>query len=314
MGKGKNISVAVLMGGVSSEREVSLRSGQAVAEGLRQAGFTVFEAVANQNDLSALEGLAIDGVFIALHGGFGEDGRVQRLLEGAGIPYTGSGPAASLAAMDKGVSKQRFIAAAVPTAPYVVLESLPGPADCAAVFTRLGPRVVVKPIAQGSSIGVSIVERDGFESAVRAAIGFDGRAIVETFVKGRELTVGVLGDRALPIVELRPRRSFYDYTAKYTKGQTEYIVNPDLPAGVASTVSRAGLAAFQCLGCRDFGRVDMMLSERGDVFVLEVNTIPGFTETSLVPKAAKAAGVDFPALCATIVEMALERSTAARPA
>jgi D-alanine-D-alanine ligase len=312
MRKGKRAKIAVLMGGVSSERDVSLRSGKAIADGLRSAGYEVFDAVANHADISVLKGLHVDAVFIALHGG--EDGRVQKMLEDAGIPYTGSGPDASSAAMDKGVSKCRFVEATVPTAPYIILESVPNPAVASAVFTRLGARVVVKPIAQGSSVGVSIVEPDGFESAVRAAIGFDGRAIVEPFIKGRELTVAILDEAALPIIELKPRRFFYDYTAKYTKGQTEYMVNPDLPDDVASSVSDAGLSAFQCLGCRDWGRVDIMLSERGDVFVLEVNTVPGCTETSLVPKAAKAAGVDFPSLCSRIIEMTLERAAVGKSA
>jgi D-alanine-D-alanine ligase len=297
MRKETAITVAVLMGGVSS---------------VRKAGFKVIEAVVDTPDLAALEGKSVDAVFIALHGAFGEDGRLQKLLEDAGFAYTGCGPEASANAMDKIVSKRKFAEADVPTAPYAVLTSAPSAADAAAVFGRFGPRVVVKPAAQGSSIGVSIVERGGFAEAVKQALSFDGRAIIEPFIKGRELTVGILGDRALPIVELKPHRQFFDYTAKYQYGQTDYIVNPELPDDIAAEVSRAGLEAFRCLGCRDLGRVDVMVSERGDIFVLEVNTIPGFTETSLVPMAASAAGMDFAALCRRIVEMALRRSAAAR--
>jgi len=302
------------MGGVSSEREVSLHSGQGVADALREAGFDVFPAVLDSADLRVIEGRHVDVAFIALHGQFGEDGRIQRLLEEVGIPYTGSGPEASANAMDKIVTKRMFAEAGVPNAAYVVLE---GPSDAAAadrVFSKLGPKVVVKPSSQGSSIGVSIVERGCFDVAVREALAYDGRVIIEPFIKGRELTLGIVGGRALPIIELKPHRQFFDYTAKYQYGETTYVIDPELPEGVAQAATRAGLDAFACLGCRDLARVDMMLSEDNEVFVLEVNTIPGFTETSLVPMAAKATGVDFPALCRELVEMALERFAAARPA
>ena len=314
MTKDRRVSVAVMMGGISSEREVSLHSGQGIVSGLRQAGFDVFQAVVADESLASIRGQSFDVVFIALHGGFGEDGRLQALLEDARIAYVGSGPQASHDAMDKVVTKRKFIDAGVPTAPYVVLDAMPGPAAAADVFTRLGPRVVVKPAAQGSSIGVSIVEMDRFQPAVAEAISFDGRVIIEPFIKGRELTVGILGERALPVIELKPRREFFDYTAKYQSGQTDYVVNPDLPDDLRRRISAAALNAFLCLGCRDLARVDVMLDENGDFFVLEVNTIPGFTETSLVPKAAKAVGLDFPALCTRLVEMAMEGAAASRPA
>lgn len=309
----RRIYVAVLMGGVSSEREVSLHSGKAVAQGLRKAGFDVYEALVDDRSLSSLEGFDIDVAYIALHGEFGEDGGVQVLLEDVGIPYTGSGPESSRDAMDKGITKAKFSEVGVPTPAYAVLEEAPNPRGADNLFARLGPRVVVKPVCQGSSIGVEIADRRDFPAAIDRALVHDGRVVVESFVAGRELTVGIVGDRTLPIVEMKPHREFFDYTAKYQQGQTDYIVNPALPDGVAARCAEAAMNAFTCLGCRDIGRVDIMLDASGEIFVLEVNTIPGATDTSLVPKAAAAAGMDFPTLCRRLVEMALERSTAIRP-
>ncbi len=314
MTKDRRIKVAVLMGGVSSEREVSFHSGRGVAAALGTSGYEVFEAVVDEPNLSCLDGMDVDIAFVALHGAFGEDGQVQALLEEVGIPYTGSGPAASRAAMDKAVSKKKFCEAGVQTAPYRVLEGIPDEPEADEILSALGPRVVVKPSAQGSSIGVSIVYRDGFKEALGEALGFDARAIVEPYIEGRELTVGVIGDEALPIVELHPQDEFFDYDAKYEKGRTEYIVDPALPEEIARSVKSEALRAFECLGCRDLGRVDMMLSKDGGIYVFEVNTIPGFTETSLVPMAAAAAGRDFPALAKDLVEMALERFSAAEAA
>ena len=213
--------------------------------------------------------------------------------------------------MDKIITKHKFHAAGVPTAAFLVFDHAPDAAETDSVFDKLGPRVVVKPVAQGSSIGVSIVSRDAFADAAEDAIRFDGRIIIEPFIKGRELTVGVIGDEALPIIELKPHRDFFDYTAKYQYGETDYIVDPDLPAGVAENITKAALDAFHCLDCRDLARIDIMIDEAGDCFVLEANTIPGFTETSLVPMAAKAVGCDFPQLCRRLVEMALEHCAAA---
>ncbi len=311
MTKDRRITVAVLMGGVSSEREVSLHSGQGVVNALRAAGFEVIPCVLDTADISCLDASGADVAFIALHGEFGEDGRIQALLEEAAIPYIGSGPRASADALDKLITKHKFLAAGVPTAPFLVFDHAPDAAETKSVFDKLGPRVVVKPVAQGSSIGVSIVSRDGFADAAEDAIRFDGRIIIEPFIKGREFTVGVIGDEALPIIELKPHRDFFDYTAKYQYGETDYIVNPDLPAGVAENITKAALDAFHCLACRDLARIDIMIDEAGDCFVLEANTIPGFTETSLVPMAAKAVGCDFPQLCRRLVEMALEHCTAA---
>lgn len=313
MEKDRRIYAAVMMGGVSTEREVSLHSGQGVAQALRAAGFDVFEAVVDDESLASIEGLEVDVAFVVLHGKFGEDGGIQRLLEKAGVPYVGSPPEASRDAMDKVATKRIFARSGVPAPAYVVLEDVPGTDGEDRIFAEFGEKVVVKPSAQGSSIGVSIVGREGLAPAVVESLRYDGRVIVEPYIKGRELTVGVIGDRALEIIELRPHRDFFDYVAKYQYGETDYIVRPNLPDALAGMVRQVALDAFKCLGCRDIARVDMMLSEDDEIFVLEANTLPGFTETSLVPMAAAAEGVDFPALCRELVEMALERAGVPRP-
>ncbi len=314
MSRDKRTYVAVLMGGVSSEREVSLHSGPAVARALEAAGFEVYDAVVDDRSLTSINGLDLDAAFVALHGEFGEDGGIQALLEAAGIPYVGTGPEASRACMDKVATKRAFAEAGIPTPEWRVFEALPDAEAVEEVFRELGPKVVVKPAAQGSSIGVTITGRDGFDAALEKALSYDGAAVVERFVKGRELTVGIIGDRALPIIELRPHREFFDYTAKYQAGETDYVFDHGLPPELAEAISKAAIDAFACMGCRDLARVDVMLGENGEIGVLEVNTIPGFTATSLVPKAAAWAGTAFPDLCRQLVEMALERCGAARPA
>jgi len=303
--------VAVLYGGFSGEREVSLESGAAVAKALEEAGLAT-KLVDVRPDFTEAGRAALEGcgcAFIALHGEFGEDGGVQRLLEAWGVPYTGSGPEASALAMDKVASKERFLERGVPTA---------GSVTCAASALAAGEwpdgldaldwPVVVKPALAGSSLGISIVERpEGLaEAGVRAA-EHGGVALVERFVPGREVTVGVLADEALPVVELETAQNFYDYEAKYRDGRTRYVVPAEIPDEVTARVQEAGLAAFRALGCRSFGRTDLRLDPSGRPFVLEVNTIPGFTSHSLLPKAAAAAGVPFPELCRRIVKMAAPR-------
>lgn len=314
MEKDKRTTVAVLMGGVSSEREVSLHSGEGVARALREAGFNVLEVDIREPDLSCLNNLDFDVAFLALHGAFGEDGKIQALLEEAGIAYTGSGPEASRDAMDKVVSKRKFADQGIPISDYLVIDTVPDDAAAFDVAKRLSSKVVVKPSAQGSSIGVSIVGIEDLARAAAEALAFDGRAIIEPYIAGRELTVPIIGGEALPIIELKPLSEFFDYTAKYTKGQTHYIIDPDLPGDIERSARRYAIEAFNCLGCSDLARVDMIYQDGGGVLVLEVNTIPGFTETSLVPMAAAAVGRDFPTLCGDLVRMALERFWATKPA
>jgi D-alanine-D-alanine ligase len=298
-------NIAVLLGGPSAEREVSLRSGAAVARALRSLGHTVHEIDPLPGGLRLPEGT--DVVFLALHGTYGEDGTVQAELENSGVPYTGCGIAASLFAFDKVVTKRRCLAAGVPTARFAVLNS-PG-AEWPAGFQ---PPVVIKPTRQGSSVGLQFVDAvSDFRKALAEALRFGGEVLLEERIVGRETTVGILGNEVLPVVEIRPRDGAYDFTNKYTAGRTEYFCPADFPAPVTTAIQGAALGAFHAIGGRDYARVDVMVRPDGSPVVLEVNTLPGMTETSLLPKAAAAAGLDFPALCGRMVDLALAR--AARP-
>jgi D-alanine-D-alanine ligase len=304
--------VAVLMGGPSEEHDVSLRSGQGIVEALRRRGWAaeplaipktagVEEACAWTRE--ALRRLAPDVAFIALHGAFGEDGTIQELCDALPLPYTGSTAATSRLGIDKAAAKRRFAAAglAIPRGHVVDLAVRP---------LRLGRRafpLVVKPIGQGSSLGVSIVEREAqLPDALTLARRYGSRVLLEEFVAGRELTVGVVGEEPLPVVEIRTTHAFFDFAAKYTAGMTEYLVPAPLPASVEADVKAAGLRAHQALGCRHLSRADMILRDDGVPAILEVNTIPGFTPTSLLPKAAACAGISYDDLCERLVMMALQ--------
>ncbi len=300
----RTLRVAVLLGGFSSEREVSLRSGKAVADALTAAGFPTTRVDVMSERLEGVDADAVDVAFLALHGRFGEDGGVQAALEARGLVYTGSGVEASRVAMDKVASKERFRAAGVPTADWTVV-SAPGPVTTRNLALPMALPVVVKPRAEGSSVGVSIVRTEGeYADAVAKAVGLGGEALVERFVPGREMTVGILGERRLPVIELRPVREFFDYEAKYQDARTEYIVDPPLALEERRAIQEAAWAAHEALGCRGMSRVDVILGKEGPV-VLEVNTIPGLTERSLLPKSARAAGMEFTALCAEILRLAI---------
>ena len=301
------------MGGASAEREVSLMSGREVAGALRRAGFHVDEVDLAPADVDRLARRRFDVAFIALHGTFGEDGALQQRLDDLGILYVGSGARASRDAMDKVTSKQAFVASGIPTPPWHVVPA--GDAAAAqAAYDRLGPETVVKPIDEGSSIAVTLADtREAYARGLADVFAIRDRAMVEPWVRGRELTIGVLGTEGLPVVEIVPHQPFYNYEAKYFDDATEYVVNPELPPGVEPTVRRLAVEAHCTLGCRDFSRVDAILDARGDVHVLEVNTIPGFTTHSLLPKSASGAGIDFPSLCRYIVELALARGDRGRP-
>jgi D-alanine-D-alanine ligase len=299
----KKLKIAVLMGGPSAEREVSLRTGTAVVKALTATGVNVVPIDVKDSEFTMPTD--VDAAFVALHGTFGEDGTLQQTLEDRGVAYTGSGPEASARAFDKITAKTEFLVAGIPTPRYEVLDR--GYADLSRV-ALLGFPLVVKPARQGSSVGISIVRRKGrLEQACQSARQYDHDLLVEEFIAGRELTVGILNGRALPVVEIRPKHGFFTYVAKYTKGQTEYLVPAPLDPRVESQAKALALQAHDCLGCRDYSRVDLILAETGKLFVLEVNTIPGFTETSLVPKAAQAAGIEFPELCGRLMKMALAR-------
>ncbi|MCI0341434.1 MAG: D-alanine--D-alanine ligase [Planctomycetales bacterium] len=294
----------VLMGGVSSEREVSLRSGRAVVEALRARGIAVEPFVVDREDLEGLPPSPAAAV-IALHGRFGEDGTVQRLLEERGIPYTGSGPAASRLAMDKLASRSRFRAAGLAVPDTVPLA--PG-ATPAAALAALGLPLVVKPRSEGSSLGVSVVRRAGdLRAALEAAWGFGGHALAERFVAGTEVTVAVLEGRALPLVLIRPPGDgFFSYRAKYEAGAgTVEVADPPLPDALRRAAADAGVRAAESLGCRHYARTDVILAPDGTPVVLEVNTIPGMTPTSLYPQAAAAAGIAFGDLWVRLLALAI---------
>jgi len=299
------LKVTVLSGGPSAEREVSLGSGRAVAAALRSMGHDVELADIGPADLSALD-RPVDVIFIALHGTFGEDGQLQRILEKRGLTFCGSDSAASARAMDKVVAKRYFAEAGVPT-PRCDVVRRSRIRDIAAAWR---PPVVVKPVSQGSSIDCHVVGQ-GCELALRLHELVDkyGSCLIEDYIDGPELTVGILGDRPLPVCEIRTPRAFYDYQAKYTDDRTQYLFEEiGLPAACLETVAAQSLAAHRALGCRDFSRVDWRVDARtNQPYCLEVNTIPGFTDHSLLPKAAARAGLDFGELGQEIIRLALSR-------
>lgn len=305
---GNRLRISVLMGGPSSEREVSLRSGAAVVAALSSIGHEVVPLDIRSEDGRELDGLACDVAFLALHGRFGEDGTVQKILEGKRIPYTGSGPESSALAKDKIESKRRFCFRGVETPPHRVI-SVEDPPDLLYQCARaLGFPVVVKPRAEGSSIGVTIhPDRSTLEAGAAGVFRYGPVALMEKFIAGKEMTVGILDGRALPIVEIRPRREFFDYEAKYSDEGTQYIPEPPLSDLDAKRISQTALRAYQALQCEGMARVDLILSPLQAAYVLEVNTIPGMTPRSLLPKAARATGIEFPELCQQIVEIALRK-------
>lgn len=295
------ITVTVMLGGPSAEREVSLRSGAAVAKALRAQGCLVHELDPQPGCWKLAPQTQV--VFLALHGTYGEDGVVQGELDALGIPYTGCDAASSQLAFDKVLTKQRCIAAGVPTAKFLVFR------DAKAVWpTGWQPPVVLKPVRQGSSVGLKFVDQiEQWPAALAESLQHDTEVVMEERIVGRETTVGILGDQALPIVEVRPRSGAYDFSSKYTSGATEYLCPAPFDSAVTRQIQAAALGAFRAVGGRDYGRVDIMVRANDEPIVLEVNTLPGMTETSLLPKAAAAAGISFEQLCRKMLEMALSR-------
>jgi D-alanine-D-alanine ligase len=287
--------VAVLKGGISSEREVSLRSGSAIAQGLRDGGYDVAEI-----DVTAKDFLVppdVEAVFVALHGAFGEDGQVQRILAERGIPYTGSGAESCRVAFDKVLARERLEANGIPVPPGEALED--------SNDRKVSVPLVVKPPREGSSVGCHLVfEESGWEAAFADAKRYSADVLVEQYIPGRELTVGVVDGRALPVVEIQTASDWYDFEAKYVAGDTRYTVPAKLPAATTKELQAIALKTFQCLEAEGFGRVDFRLTPEGKPYVLELNSIPGFTATSLLPKAASAEGIGFSQLCRQIMESA----------
>src|SRR5262249_51386319 len=274
----RKLNITVMLGGPSAEREVSLRSGAAVASALRSLGHDVSEG--DPKDTSWTLPPATEVVVLALHGTYGEDGTGQRRLDLLGMAYTGCGPEASRVAFDKFLSKERFVAAGVPTPRFTLL-------DASSVSWPMGwnPPVVLKPARQGSSVGLQFVERvSDWAIALQEAMRFDNQVLMEERISGRETTVGILGGEALPIVEVRPSSGVYYYQSKYTAGKTEYFCPAAFDEATAARIQSAALGAFAAVGGHDYARVDVMVRPDGQPEVLEVNTLPGMTETSLLPK------------------------------
>ena len=303
--------IGVLMGGPSTEREISLKSGKAVYEALQQLNI---EAIAIdiktdniEENIHLIKSYNIDCAFIALHGRFGEDGQLQEILDNIKIPYTGSGAPASRLAIDKVASRRIFEEHGLAVPKYKVVEKLN--------YTNKGFRndimfpLVIKPATHGSSIGLSIIDEAGdLAAAMELAFGFDEKIIIEEYIRGREVTVGILNKEALPVIELIPKKRFFDYEAKYQPGMTEYIVPAKLEAEISRKIQSSAMSAHKLLGCSGFSRVDMILSENNIPFVLELNSIPGLTPASLLPKAAETVGIEFGQLCLRLIKLAYEKA------
>ena len=296
--------IAVLMGGPGSERDVSLATGRGVSKALRSLGVVVIDVDVRDENFPLPKD--VDLAFITIHGTFGEDGQLQKILEDRGIPYTGDGVEESRTAFDKILSKEKFQRRSVVTPEWEVVEVGQRP--------KIPVPLVVKPSRQGSTVGVVIVKNQSeLESAMKEAGKYDRKLLVKKFVSGRELTIGILGDQALPILEIIPKGGFYDFNNKYpflnpqSGGAAEHVCPAKIDAGKTKRIQELALQAFRALGLVVYGRVDVILSETGDPFVLEVNTIPGMTEASLLPEAAAAAGIKYVNLCQRIIELSRAR-------
>ncbi|HOD11491.1 MAG TPA: D-alanine--D-alanine ligase [Candidatus Omnitrophota bacterium] len=304
--------VGVLMGGCSSEKEISIKSGTGVVKALTEAGCRVSSleiSTENPADIITLvKASKIDIAFIALHGRFGEDGRIQEILDSIQIPYTGSDAAASRTAMDKLSTYQLLRENHVRVPSFLAFnrsDEKKIKEEVRSVFA--GKPVVVKPVSEGSSFGVTIVaDHQQLSLAVQDAFSYGDQILIEAYIHGKELTAGILGNTLLPVVEIRPKNPFFDYKAKYQAGMTEYIVPAEIDPVIAQQVQQIAWRVHRSIGCRHLSRVDLLLDENNIPWVLEINTIPGMTATSLLPKAASAIGIDFKNLCLNLVRLAYE--------
>jgi D-alanine-D-alanine ligase len=327
--------IAVLLGGTSAEREVSLASGLGIVKALRERGHEVWtidtargfippqdeaqllpegvHAAPPESTAATLSPMDLGSVpqlreaevaFLALHGGAGEDGTIQALLDLVGVPYTGSGPLGSGIAMDKDITKRLLRDSQVPTLPWRVARAPDFAYDADTIEDLIGFPLIVKPSKQGSSVGMTVVTEAGqLAAAVKEASRYDTEAMIERFARGRELTVGILGDQALPPVEIRPKKGIYDYHSKYTPGMTEYFCPAPLEEEVTAQIQAYALRAFRVLKLRGYARIDFIMAKE-QLWCLEANTLPGMTATSLLPKAAAAVGITYPDLCERIVQLA----------
>ncbi|MDH4201587.1 MAG: D-alanine--D-alanine ligase [Phycisphaerae bacterium] len=300
-----NLKVAVLAGGVGAEREVSLQSGENIYNALLEGGVDAVQSDITPDDLGILDDASIDVFFLALHGQFGEDGRLQEILEDRNLCFTGAGSEASRKSFDKLLSKQAFFHAHLPIARHLIVQSDDTPAYLEKQLKKLATKFVIKPLKQGSSVGIEIFN-DASAAAAGALACFQryGDCMVEEFVAGREVTVGILNGAALPPIEIRSKTGFYDYHAKYVDDATEYLFDTITDDGLVADIQQMALTCFHELGCRHLSRVDFILTEDSIPYILEINTLPGFTSHSLLPMAARKAGIPTPLLCMEIVEAA----------
>lgn len=295
------LRVAVLYGGIGSERAVSLLSGENIYNALKRGGVDAILHDINPKDLSILDDKSLDVFFLALHGQFGEDGQLQSILEQKNLAFTGSGSKASRQSFDKVATKDICGKAGLRVARQMVLNGTEDADSLALQLKTIADKVVIKPIRQGSSVGVEIHTdlRQAAEAAIRCRATY-GDCMIEQFISGREMTVGLLNGKALPILEIRPKKKFYDFHAKYEDDATEYLFDTISDAAIVKKLQNAGETAFAALGCRHLGRVDFILTEDGTPYLLEMNTLPGFTSHSLLPMAAKKAGIAVEDLCKQI--------------
>lgn len=302
--------IGVLMGGPSSEREISLKSGKAVFVAFKKMGIDVtaidIKTDNIEENINFIKSNNINCAFIALHGRFGEDGGIQEILEKLKLPFTGSGVLASRLAMDKIASRKIFENNGLKVPGYKEIEKACYDNN-PKINNAFGFPLVIKPVAHGSSVGLSIINKgEELRNAVETAFAFDQRIVMEEYIKGRELTVGILDEKALPVIEIVPKNIFFDFEAKYKQGMTDYIVPAELDERIVKKVKDAALTAHKLLGCFGCSRVDIILSPDDQAYVLEVNTIPGLTATSLLPKAAKCEGIGFGDLCLKLITLAYE--------
>ncbi len=300
----KKKKIGVLMGGMSGEREISLKSGKSIAAALKSRGYRVSSLEVDEKIPSRLVEEKIEVAFIALHGRWGEDGAVQGMLEMMRIPYTGSGVLSSALAMNKPMAKKIFLFHRIPTPKFQILNKKGVDEDFEKKIELELP-LVVKPAGEGSALGISIVHhREELKEALEKAARFSGEILIEEFIRGKEITVGILAGEPLPVIEIVPKSGFYDYRSKYTPGCTEYIVPAGLRKKKYLEAQKLGTKAYHALSCQGMSRADMIMDEKGKFYVLELNTIPGLAETSLLPQAAREAGIDFPELAERIVTSA----------
>lgn len=301
-----NKRIGVLMGGRSAEREVSLRSGNAVFNTLKGLGYNAVAVDAQSDVCEVLRRENIDIAFIILHGGWGEDGSIQGMLEVMGIPYTGSGVLASALAMNKEASKKVFLYHKIPVPQFVIVSKESVSNQLSDISFEMP--WVIKPVCEGSSIGVSIVKnKESLQKALEEGFKHGKEVMIEKYIEGKEIHIGIINNRALGGVEVRPSFEFYTYEAKYTPGMTEYIIPPEIDKKTYEKAKETALAAHKALGCCGATRVDLIIDRNGNPYVLEVNTIPGMTETSLLPKIAKHEGLEFPALIEEILKETVQK-------